>query len=252
MTRTIWIGGVLVVCAGVALGLGLGDRAQPVVDGAKDVAETAQAVAVPVSLSDADPVVETSHEPAQTRAASTQTASAPALPSPLVPYEQRLGRPIVFFAEGTLGANFFANLRDLDATVQAFDYDTQPQSLADIDVYMLKAPTVADMRGRSDHALHDRIVAELEGQSDTQSFTWFSVGVSKSGQEDTRDVIVILANDYGLTNLSEFCLNVYIYEMVRFAHDTTAFQAAQNDGALMFNACERNGWTSVADMDERR
>ncbi|MEO0633048.1 MAG: hypothetical protein AAFY52_02810 [Pseudomonadota bacterium] len=185
---------------------------------------------------------------------SVESADVPTLPQPSaadtrpVPLEDKLGRPIVFYAEGTLGEGFFETLRALDAETRAFDYDAKPVSLAEVDVYLLKAANWDSMRARANHVLHANIVANLNGQPDTLSFSWFQARLSSKDGTKSREVLVILANDQGLQTLSQFCTVLSIYDLLRHAHTGRALTQNTGTPVLRTDACRSAGWTSVADL----
>ncbi|MEM6759638.1 MAG: hypothetical protein AAF601_09200 [Pseudomonadota bacterium] len=196
-------------------------------------------------------------QPPVVNAAVTQSDEAddvPNLPPPpapdarAVPLEEVLGRPIVMYAEGTLGQGFFETLRALDADTRAFDYGTQPTSLADVDVYLLKLQTWDAMRARTDHVLHSNIVANLDGLAETTSFSWFRVRLGRQNDSTLRGVLVILANDQGLQNLSQFCTVLSIYDLLRYAHDGAALTDTTGPPVLRTDQCRNDGWQSVADL----
>ncbi|MEL7093348.1 MAG: hypothetical protein AAFN94_16590 [Pseudomonadota bacterium] len=196
-------------------------------------------------------------EPTEANAAVTQSAEGadvPKLPQPAatvtgpLALEAKLGRPIVFYAEGTLGQGFFETLRALDEPIRAFDYEVQPAALTDVDVYLLKAASWDAIRARTNHVLHANMTANLEGRSDTLAFSWFEATLSAKDGSVQRDVMVILANDQGLQSLSRFCTIVSIYDLVRYAHDGGALNTAEGAQVLRTEACRNQGWQSVADL----
>ncbi len=184
------------------------------------------------------------------RDASPTVASSPAPvveTSALQSLEDRLGRSIVMYVDGAVPADFSTALQALDAKVGALANPAEIRTLMDLDVYVMLRDSWDVYRALENHDLSALIRAQAQNKSAEAGVAWFEAALG--GQDDAkRDVLVILAAQTGLAEVSAFCFALTIYDVARYAGNGAAFlEATEGDGS-QWRYCRAKGWTSVADM----
>ncbi|WP_299148363.1 hypothetical protein [uncultured Tateyamaria sp.] len=182
---------------------------------------------------------------------TTQEQTTPETPAtPMVPLETTLERQFVLLLEGVQSPLILPNMLQLDAATGGWNFAAAPQSLLDVDAYVLMADNWDAVRAMSSHVLHNVMVANLEGVSNDVGMRWFSVTLNLSDGSG-HPVQVVLGNRSGLTQITPFCLSMMLHDIARFSHNQDQFSTATRGPGTDWRSCGTQGWTSVADMTAR-
>ena len=179
---------------------------------------------------------------------SSRDQATTASPEPeLMPLEGSLGRPFALYVDGGVSSDFVPTLAALDAPVGALMTQATPRTLLDLDVYVMVRDSWDVFRTIEAHDLAALIRQRAAGQADGAGVAWFEAKVA-SNEGAQKDVLVILAAQTGLAEISEFCFALTIYDLARFARNGAAFADAVAGPGTQWKQCRDQGWTSVADM----
>jgi len=168
-------------------------------------------------------------------------------PEQLQSLEQALGRPFVLYVDGSVSAGFGHALSDLDATVGAIAAQADVHTLADVDVYLMVRESWDTFRSIDAHDLANLIRQNAAGQGASASMAWFQAVITPEDGAP-RDLLVILATSSGLTDVSDFCFAVSVYEVARFSKNGTAFTNAKEGAGTRWRHCHAEGWQTVTEM----
>jgi len=171
-------------------------------------------------------------------------------PAPaLTALEDALGRPFVLFVDGPVSPGFSRALAALDRSVGALADVPELRTLLDLDVYVMVRDDWDVFRSIRNHDLAALIRQRAQGQTADAAVTWFDTVLSGPGQAD-RNVLVILAARAGLSEFSDVCFALTIYDLARYSRNGAAFIDAADGPGTQWKQCRTEGWTSVDDITE--
>ena len=168
-------------------------------------------------------------------------------PPLMMPLETSLGRPFALYVDGPVSADFVPTLAALDTPIGALATQVTPRTLLDLDVYVMVRDTWDAFRKVEAHDLAALIRQRAADQADSAGVAWFEASVA-SNDGAKRDVLVILAAQAGLVEISDFCFALTIYDLARYARNGAAFADAIAGPGTQWKQCRDQGWTSVEEM----
>lgn len=171
-------------------------------------------------------------------------------PPPLVALEAKLERPIVLYVDGTVPEGFRDMLTALDHGTGALASGASPRTLVDLDVYVMVRADWAAFRALDGHDLASVIREQAAQKTDVNGISWFQTTLTPA-QGDPRPLLVILANETGLRDVSGFCLALTLYDIARFAGNGPAFLSGAERFSARWKRCREENWTGVEDIETR-
>lgn len=174
-----------------------------------------------------------------------EDAGAPAM----VALEDALERPFVLFVDGAVSDGFAQTLAALDAPVGALAEARELRTLMDLDVYVMVRENWDVFGAIRDHDLAALIRQRAQGQAPDAAVTWFDAALSGPEQGD-KTVLVILAARANLTEFSDLCFALTIYDLARYARNGAAFAQAGDGPGTRWKRCRAEGWSSMDDITQ--
>ena len=165
----------------------------------------------------------------------------------LTALEKELERPFVLFVDGAVSPEFEQALATLDEPVGALADRPELRTLLDLDVYVMVRDSWDVFRTIQNHDLAALIRQRAEGQAPDAAVTWFDTVLSGPEQAD-KNVLVILAARTGLSEFSDVCFALTIYDLARYSRNGAAFIDAADGPGTQWKQCRAEGWTSVDDI----